>query len=169
VAAFIDGSNIYYTMRDTLRWEIDWRRFRSFLERFGTVVDCIYYVGVTDDPAHQGFLGMLTYNGYSLVTKDLKTIATPDGVAMQKANLDVEIAVDMLARMGVYDAAVLASGDGDMLRAVQYVRDRSKEVYVLSTAGRVAQELRWLAGPNFLDLDHYRADLERGRAGPAEH
>jgi len=33
----------------------------------------------------------------------------------QRANLDVEIAVDMMALVGSYDTAVLVSGDGDRL------------------------------------------------------
>jgi len=38
-----------------------------------------------------------------------------------KVNLDVEIAVDMIALVGYYDTAVLVSGDGDLAYAVNAV------------------------------------------------
>ena len=38
----------------------------------------------------------------------------------KKANLDVEIAVDMMALVGAYDTAVLVSGDGDLAYAVDF-------------------------------------------------
>ena len=37
----------------------------------------------------------LTYMGYSLVTKDLKHVLQDDGTYKQKANLDIEIVLDM--------------------------------------------------------------------------
>jgi uncharacterized LabA/DUF88 family protein len=166
VAAFVDGSNIYYTMRDKLGWTIDWQRFRDFLDRFGEVRECNYYVGLSDEPTQQGFINMLAYNGYSVFTKDLKTITTVDGSPVRKANMDVEIAVDMLARLGTYDVVMLASGDGDMERPLQFLRDRGKDVFVISTEGRVAQELLWLVGANFIDLGRYRTDIERVRGNP---
>jgi uncharacterized LabA/DUF88 family protein len=43
---------------------------------------------------------------FSLIQKELKTFY--DGT---RANLDVEIAVDMLSLAGRYDTAVLVSGD----------------------------------------------------------
>jgi uncharacterized LabA/DUF88 family protein len=165
VAAFIDGSNIYYTMRDTLGWTIDWKRFRAFLDRFGEVGDCLYYVGRSDDPAggQQAFISMLAHSGYSLELKELKTIAAGDGSLFRKANMDVEIAVDMLARLDTYDTAVLASGDGDMERPLRFLRDRGKDVFVVSTERRLALELLWLAGPNFIELEDIRAEIERPR------
>jgi len=37
---------------------------------------------------------------------------------VKKANLDVEIAVDMMALVGSYDTAVVRGGDGDLAYAV---------------------------------------------------
>ncbi len=164
VAVFIDGSNTYYAMRDTLQWTIDWKRFRTFLEGFGYVSECTYYVGRSDDPKHESFLGMLAHNGYSVVTKDLKTITAADGTPFQKANLDVEITVDMVGRTDAYDTAILVSGDGDYERALRFVRDRGKDVFVVSTQRRLAQELFWFIGPNFVELGALRDELELQRA-----
>lgn len=168
VAVFVDGSNTYYAMRDTLAWTLDWKRFRTFLEGFGYVSECTYYVGRSDDPKHDSFLSMLAHSGYSIVAKDLKTIHDADGVPFQKANVDVEIAVDMVGRTDAYDTAVLVSGDGDYERALRFVRDRGKDVFVVSTQRRLAQELFWLVGRNFIELGELRGELELQRA-VAEH
>lgn len=164
VAVFVDGSNTYFTMRDTLQWTLDWKRFRAFVGEFGDVRDCIYYVGRSDDPKQESFLSMLAHNGYSVVTKDIKVITDEDGESFQKANLDIEIAVDMMARLDAYDAAVLVSGDGDFERVLRYVRDRGKDVFVVSTQRRLAQELFWFIGANFVELGTLRGDLELQRA-----
>ncbi|MGC8714900.1 MAG: NYN domain-containing protein, partial [Leptodesmis sp.] len=50
----------------------------------------------------------------------------------KKANLDVEIAVDMLAMAGVYDTAVLVSGDGDLAYAANAVAYKGVQVEVVS-------------------------------------
>lgn len=51
-----------------------------------------------------------------------------------------------------YDVAVLFSGDGDFERAIELVRGRGKEIYVVSTDGFAARELRNAAGRNYLDF-----------------
>lgn len=168
VAVFVDGSNTYYAMRDTLGWAIDWKRFRAFCEGFGFVSECTYYVGWSDDPKQDSFLSMLAHSGYAIVTKDMKTIFAADGTPFQKANVDVEIAVDMVGRTDAYDTAVLVSGDGDFERALRFVRDRGKDVFVVSTQRRLAQELFWLVGRNFIELGDMRDELELQRAA-TEH
>ena len=54
---------------------------------------------------------------FGSLQKELKTFY--DGT--RKANLDVEIAVDMLSLAGRYDTAVLVSGDEDFVYAVNAV------------------------------------------------
>jgi len=65
-------------------------------------------------------------NGYRVIAKDL--VQLPDG--SKKANLDVEIAVDMMALVGSYDTAVLVSGDAP--HAVNAVSYRGARVEVVS-------------------------------------
>ena len=85
-------------------------------------------------------------NGFRVVQKELKTFY--DGT--HKANLDVEIAVDMLSLAGRYDTAVLVSGDEDFVyavNAVAYKGCRSRSPDFVRTRHRGSLTL-----PNFLSI-----------------
>lgn len=161
---FVDGANFFYMQKDRLHWWIDPRRLKEFVESLCTeIVDAFYYVGVDDEVAAQqdGFLKALTYMGYSLVTKEIKTISQLDGSERKKANLDIEIVVDMFNTIEHYDTAVLISGDADFERALQTLRTRGKKFLVMSTQGFVAREIRAVAGQHFIDVQEVRNSLEK--------
>jgi len=79
--------------------------------------------------------------------KDLKTFY--DG--SRKANLDVEIAVDMLSLAGRYDTAVLVSGDEDFVYAVNAVAYKGCRVEVAGFRSNTA--------PKLIDVADYFIDL----------
>ena len=58
----------------------------------------------------------------------------------------------MVLTADLYDMAVLVSGDSDLLRPLELVRARGKQVKVISSPSTVAWELREFAGQNFIDL-----------------
>jgi uncharacterized LabA/DUF88 family protein len=95
------------------------------------------------------------------VTKQLKTIMQADSTPTQKANLDIEIVLDMFNTIDHYDMAVLVSGDGDFERPLQLLRARGKRFLVLSTHGFVARELREVAGMHYVDFEDIRERVER--------
>ena len=164
VAVFIDGSNYFYTAK-SLGWTIDFEKFREYCSEYGNIVEAIYYLG-TSGTSQKKYLNRLAYLGYSLVTKPLKSIHDPAGkLVIQKANLDVEIVLDMINMIDRYDVAILVSGDGDFGRAVQLLKSRGKEVKVVSTKGRAAWELVQIAGINYIDLLSIkeRIELKEGR------
>lgn len=163
VSIFVDGANFFYMQKDRLHWWIDPRRLIEWVKaEVGSVQDAFYYIAtdVNSDPQQDGFLKALTYMGYSLVTKELKTINTPDG-ERKKANLDIEVVVDMFNTIDHYDTAVLVSGDADFERALQTLRTRGKKFLVLSTQGFVAREIRAVAGMHFVDFQEIRNELEK--------
>jgi uncharacterized LabA/DUF88 family protein len=89
------------------------------------------------------------------VQKELKTFY--DGT--RKANLDVEIAVDMLSLAGRYDTAVLVSGDEDFVYAVNAVAYKGCRVEVAGFRSNTAPRLIDVAD-FFIDLGDI-ADLIR--------
>ena len=161
VAVFVDGSNCYYTHRK-LGWNMDAEKLLEFCEDFGIITEATYYGALTADISQRNFYNRLAYIGYSLITKPLKSIYDPaTGNHFQKANLDVEIVLDMFNTIDNYDVAVLVSGDGDFERALQYLKSRGKEVKVISTRGSVAIELVYATGINYIDLTTIRDRIER--------
>lgn len=163
ISLFVDGANFFYMQKDRLHWWIDPRRLLEWVKQKGEVGDAFYYIAVDShsDPQQDGFLKALTYMGYSLVTKELKTISQADGSERKKANLDIEIVVDMFNTIEHYDMAVLVSGDADFERALQTLRTRGKKFLVLSTQGFVAREIRAVAGMHFVDFQEIRNEVEK--------
>ena len=163
IAVFVDGANLRYTERDLLGWRIDLRKLLDWVRRSGTVTDAIYYTGLAlaPDDRFAAFVRALPHMGFSLVTKPVKTLIKRNGTLINKANLDVEIVVDMCTMLDSFDMAVLVSGDGDFRRPLELLRTRGKRFLVISTQGCVARELREVAGRHFVDLQDIRSCVEQ--------
>ena len=95
-------------------------------------------------------------NGYRVISKDL--VQLPDG--SKKANLDVEIAVDMMALVGSYDTAVLVSGDGDLAYAVDAVSYRGVRVEVVSLRAMTSDTLINVSD-RYIDLESIKEDIQK--------
>ena len=164
IAVFVDGANFFYTQRDLLGWWVNPKKLLEWIERNGTVTDALYYLGSgdADDARFTAFLRALPHLGYSLVTKPVKLLPGANGAMVKKANLDVEIVLDMFTMLDEFDMAVLVSGDGDFRRPLELLRSRGKRFMVISTEGTVARELREVAGRHFVDLQEIRRSVERG-------
>ncbi|EQD24074.1 MAG: hypothetical protein D084_Lepto4C00601G0001 [Leptospirillum sp. Group IV 'UBA BS'] len=54
------------------------------------------------------------------------------GTVEGEKGVDIGITIDMISKMGHYDAAVLISGDTDFVPLIQYLKDSLKLVYSLS-------------------------------------
>lgn len=161
VAVFLDGANCFFTQKK-MGWQIDAEKLLNYCGQYGDVVEAIYYTGEKDDSKQRGFLNKLAYIGYSLETKPVKTICDYEtGEISQKANLDVEIVLDMFNMVDRYDLAILISGDGDFERAVRQLKSRGKEVKVISTRGCVAMELVHAMGIHYVDWLAIREAVER--------
>lgn len=165
-AIFVDGANFFYMQKERLHWWVDPKKFlRWCQEKFGEVTDAIYYVGVNPNSKNKdnenSYLKALTYMGYSLNTKDVKVIIDQEGRERNKANLDIEIVVDMFNMIENYDCAVLVSGDSDFANALDKLRGRGKRFHVVSTKGFGSTEIREVAGMHFTDLDEIRDQVEK--------
>ncbi len=86
---------------------------------------------------------------------------------MSKANLDVEIAVDMLSLAGRYDTAVLVSGDEDFVYALNAVAYKGCRVEVAGFRSNTAPRLIDVAD-FFIDLgdiaELVRKDISQGES-----
>ncbi|MDR9402004.1 MAG: NYN domain-containing protein [Halothece sp. Uz-M2-17] len=156
VAIFIDGSNLFYAALQ-LGIEIDYTKLLSCLTSGSRLLRSFFYTGVdSTNEKQQGFLLWMRRNGYRVISKDL--VQLPDG--SKKANLDVEIAVDMMALVGAYDTAILVSGDGDLAYAVDAVSYRGARVEVVSLRSMTSDSLINVAD-RYIDLDQIQEDIQK--------
>jgi len=172
IAVFIDGANLYATAR-TLDMEIDYRLLKDFFAQKGRLVRAFYYTAIMDDQEYsplRPLIDWLDYNGYTLVTKPLKEFTDENGRRKVKGNMDIEMAVDMLAMAETIDHMVLMSGDGDFRRLIEAVQRKGVRVTVVSSnstqPSMVADELRREAD-QFIDLESLRGQVARSRRRPA--
>jgi len=161
VAVFIDGNNLFHAARFH-NIDIDYNKLLRVLLGDGRLLRAFFYTGVDiGAERQQGFLLWMRRNGFRVIQKELKTFY--DGT--RKANLDVEIAVDMLSLAGRYDTAVLVSGDEDFVYAVNAVAYKGCRVEVAGFRSNTAPKLIDVAD-YFIDLgeiaDKVRKELSHG-------
>ena len=156
VAIFVDGSNLFYAALQ-LNIEIDYTKLLAKLTGGSRLLRSFFYTGVDrTNEKQQGFLLWMRRNGYRVIAKDL--IQLPDG--SKKANLDVEIAVDMMALVGSYDTAVLVSGDGDLAYAVDAVSYRGLRVEVVSLRSMTSDSLINVSD-RYIDLENVKEEIQK--------
>lgn len=155
VAVFVDGWNFKYATFDSFGIHVDFVKLLKVLAKDDILIRAYFYTGewTTDsieqyvklsgsaDPVSlreeleaqrrrsQSFHRFLNRNGYMVVRKPLKVFA---GGAI-KADLDLELAIDMLSLVDRCDKYVLCSGDGDFVPLVKAVAQRGVRIQVLST------------------------------------
>jgi uncharacterized LabA/DUF88 family protein len=156
VAIFIDGANLFYAALQ-LGIEIDYTKLLVRLTAGSKLLRSFFYTGVDrTNEKQQGFLLWMRRNGYRVVTKEL--VQLPDG--SKKANLDVEVAVDMMTLAGSYDTAVLVSGDGDLAYAVNAVSYKGVRVEVVSLRSMTNDHLINVADC-YIDLDSIKESIQK--------
>ena len=162
ISIFVDGNNMFYAQQKN-GWFFDPRRLLTYLTRDPnvTLINAFWYTGLKDSQDQRGFRDALISLGYTVRTKILKEYYDDaSGRYSQKANLDIEIVVDMFNTVDQYDRVVLLSGDGDFERAIELLRSKNTHITVISTEGMIARELR-NATDRYVDLNDIRDQIEK--------
>jgi uncharacterized LabA/DUF88 family protein len=156
VAIFIDGANLFYAAMQ-LNLEIDYAKLLRCLTKNRQLIRAYFYTACdSTNEKQQGFLLWMSRNGYRVITKEL--IQFPDG--SKKANLDVEIAVDMLTLARHCDTIVLLSGDGDLAYAVNSVAYQGVQVEVVSLASMTSDSLINVVDC-YTNLEEIKGEIQR--------
>jgi uncharacterized LabA/DUF88 family protein len=162
LSIFVDGNNMFYAQQKN-GWFFDPKRVLEYFvsERDIELVNAFWYTGLKDPQDQRGFRDALISLGYTVRTKILKEYYDDtSGRYSQKANLDIEIVVDMFNTVDQYDRVILFSGDGDFERAIELLRSKSTHITVVSTEGMIARELRNVTD-RYIDLNDLRPHIEK--------
>lgn len=156
VAIFIDGANLFYAAMH-LNLEIDYTKLLRCLTKERQLLRAYFYTPVDNtNEKQQGFLLWMRRNGYRVFTKEL--VYLPDG--SKKANMDVEIAVDMLTLARYCDTLILLSGDGDLAYAVNAIAYQGVQIEVVSLSSMTSESLIDVADC-YTDLDEIRQEIQK--------
>jgi len=162
LSIFVDGNNMFYAQQKN-GWFFDPRRVLEYFkgDPSTTLVNAFWYTGLKDPQDQRGFRDALISLGYTVRYKILKEYYDDSsGRYSQKANLDIEIVVDMFNTCDQYNHVVLFSGDGDFERAIELLRSKNTHITVVSTEGMIARELR-NATDCYIDLNSIREHIEK--------
>lgn len=157
VGIFVDAANIELAC-DRLRARFDWSKIMAMLTQNRQLVRAISYAPVHEDLnvslETQRFAEPFLGRGYKVVTKPLKRFQ--DGSV--KANVDIEIAVDVLEMLDRLDVVCLVSGDGDFQYLVEAVQKKGVRVEVIAVGASTATNLR-NAADHYIDLQGRLAQI----------
>ncbi len=156
IAIFIDGSNLFYAASH-LNIEVDYRRLLTTLVRGRRLLRAYFYTGV--DPQNEkqrGFLLWLNRHGHRVVSKEL--VQLPDG--SRKANMHVEMAVDMMRISEYCSTLTLLGGDGNLAYALEVLSQRGISIEVVSLQSMTSDSLIDLAD-SYTDLADLRDEIKR--------
>jgi len=156
ITIFIDGSNLFYAASH-LNIEVDYRRLLTSLVRGRRLLRAYFYTGV--DPQNEkqrGFLLWLNRHGHRVVSKELANL--PDG--SRKANMHVEMAVDMMRISEYCPNVMLLGGDGNLAYALQVLSQRGIFIEVVSLQSMTSDSLIDLAD-SYTDLADLRDEIKR--------
>jgi hypothetical protein len=162
LSVFVDGNNMFYAQQKN-GWFFDPRRVLGYFTSDSNInlINAFWYTGLKDSQDQRGFRDALINMGYTVRTKILKEYYDDSsGRYSQKANLDIEIVVDMFNTVEQYDRVILFSGDGDFERAIELLRSKNTHITVVSTEGMIARELR-NATDHYIDLNDIREQIEK--------
>ena len=95
-------------------------------------------------------------NGYRVIAKEL--VQFPDG--SKKANLNVEMAIDMITLSEHCDTLVLISGDGELTYAVNVITYRGVQIELVSLRSMTSDRLINVAD-YYIDLATIKQEIQR--------
>jgi uncharacterized LabA/DUF88 family protein len=137
VAVFVDVANIFYAAK-AAGVDIDYVTLLKSASAGRDLVRAYAYTGLDPENENQrNFHDFLRRHGYRVVSKDIRKY----GDGKVKANLDIELVVDMMKTARNLDIAIVVSGDGDFAPAIRAVQEQGVRVEVISFRGNTSSDL----------------------------
>ena len=156
-------SNLYFAARD-MGIRIDYARLLDFLTSGRRLHRAYAYLGYNpEDESSHSFITWLKRNGFRVKTKALRRFE--DGST--KANLDMELAIDLLTQAPHIDVAIIVSGDGDFVNLVDAAQNAGLRIEVAATPRQAATDLMDIAD-QFIDLEANVAQFARADLPPRQ-
>ena len=137
VAMFVDVANMYYAARGQ-DVDVDYVALLKHATKGRDLIRAYAYTGLDPENENQRkFIDFLAKNGYKPVVKDIRKF----GDGRMKANLDIELVVDLFRLSDRMDIAVIVSGDGDFAPAIRALQDTGVRCEVVSFKPNTSSDL----------------------------
>lgn len=148
VAILIDTQNLYHSAKNLYKSKVSFGDVVAAALGDRKLIRAVSYVVNTESGEEMPFFEALEKVGIEIKTKDLQIFYG----GAKKADWDVGLAVDAIKLAQKVDAIVLATGDGDFIPLVEYVKSQGCQVEAI-TFGRSASSGLRAVVDDFIDMD----------------
>ncbi|MBI2450959.1 MAG: NYN domain-containing protein [Parcubacteria group bacterium] len=147
VAVLIDVQNMYHSARNLYNARVNFNEIVRQAVGGRRLVRALAYVVRTKTGEEKPFIEALSKLGIEIREKDLQEFFG----GAKKADWDVGITIDAVRLSEIVDAVVLASGDGDFIPVLEYLKGRGRQAEVIAFGRTASSRLRESAD-DFIDL-----------------
>lgn len=156
VVVLIDGASLFSSAA-ALSFEVDYAKLLTVLLRERRLVQALFYTGVSSgNQRQQAFLHWMQTHRYRVVSKELTT--APDGT--RRADLAVEIAIDMVLFASQCDVIVLVTHNANLAYAMNAAGNHGAQIELVGLRRWLTPELMNLTD-RFIDLESIRSHIQR--------
>jgi len=158
--AYIDAANLHKGI-DELGWDLDYKRFRVWLREKYSIQTAYLFIGLI--PKYKELYTYLQECGFTLVFKEV----VYGGGGKAKGNCDADLVlkavVDCYEKQ--FDKAVLVTSDGDYAGLVNFLKERSAFLSLVSPSNKCSFLLRKL-NIHLVYLNTQRSKLDKEKKAP---
>ncbi len=148
VGVLIDVSNLYHSAKNLYSSRVNFSEILKLAVSKRNLIRAFAYVVRTKTGDEKPFFDALTKLGIETRIRDLQEFYG----GAKKADWDVGIVIDAIRMAPSVDVIVLASGDGDFISLIEYLRNQGKRTEVVAF-GRSTSALLKETADEFIDVE----------------
>lgn len=148
VAILIDTQNLYHSAKNLYKSKVNFAAVVKAALGDRKLIRALSYVVNTESGEEGAFFEAMEKIGIEIKTKDLQIFYG----GAKKADWDVGLAVDAIKLANKVDSIILATGDGDFIPLVEYIKCLGCQVEVISFGRSASSKLRESVD-DFIDID----------------
>lgn len=149
VGIFIDTQNLYHSAKNLYHARVNFGAIIKDVLEGRSLIRAIAYVVTTESGEERAFFGALSKVGIETRTKPLQIFLG----GAKKADWDVGLAVDAIKMAPKLDTVIIASGDGDFVPLVEYLKNHTGSQVEVVAFGKSSSARLIEVADDFLDLD----------------
>ena len=149
VGIFIDTQNLYHSAKNLYHAKVNFGAIIKEVLDNRVLIRAVAYVVTTESGEEKAFFEALSKVGIETRTKPLQIFLG----GAKKADWDVGLAVDAIKMAPKLDTVIIASGDGDFVPLVEYLKNNGGAQVEVVAFGKSSSARLIEASDDFLDLD----------------
>jgi len=148
VAVLIDVQNLYHSAKNLYGARVNFKAVLQAAVAERNLIRAFAYVVRTKTGEEKPFFEAITKLGIETRVRDLQEFFG----GLKKADWDVGITVDAIRISPSVDTIILASGDGDFMQLIEYLKNQGKRVEIIAFGKSASAKIKE-AADEFINLE----------------